>query len=50
MEDFPRIFPTGPVTGNTRFVDKVIRGEVDGKQYQGAGSTRQCQLRLPAKK
>ena len=42
-------FPTGPVTGNTGFVDKVIGGEVGGKQYQGAGSSGQCQLGSPTK-
>ena len=42
-------FPTGPVTGNTGFVDKVIGGEVGGRQYQGAGSSGQCQLGSPTK-
>lgn len=36
--------PTGPVTGNTGFIDRVTRGEVDGEQYQGAGGAGQCQL------
>lgn len=42
-------FPTGPVTGNTGFVDTVVGGEVGGKRYQGVGSTGQCQLKLSTK-
>ena len=36
--------PTGPVTGNTGFVNKITGGEVGGKQHQGAGTAGQCQL------
>lgn len=41
--------PTGPVTGNTGFIDRVTGGEVNGEQYQGAGSAGQCQLPLVKK-
>ncbi|PVH70210.1 hypothetical protein DL98DRAFT_620539 [Cadophora sp. DSE1049] len=36
--------PTGPVTGNTGFLDEVVAGEVGGEQYKGVGSAGQCQL------
>lgn len=36
--------PTGPVTGNTGFVDTATGGEVGGEQHQGSGTAGQCQL------
>ena len=41
--------PTGPVTGNTGFIDRVAGGEIGGEQHQGAGSAGQCQLPSLAK-
>jgi hypothetical protein len=41
--------PTGPVTGNTGFVEKVTGGGVGGEQHQGWGTAGQCQLPLLAK-
>lgn len=41
--------PTGPVTGNTGFIDKVTGGECGGERHEGAGSSGQCQLPPSAK-